>query len=207
MPTGYTADVQDGKITTLREFALACSRAFGALIIMRDNPMDAPIPRQLVPDTRYYDERLAEARKVLDEVPTLSADECEARAKAEFDAAMASHMKYETNRAIARQRYKEMLSRVEHWSVPEEIDGLKKFMIEQLNESIRFDCSEDYKPAPPKRLTGERWREQALEKASRDWAYQSVEREKEIERTKGRNQWLDSLWRSLPAPETPAAAA
>ena len=43
MPTGYTADIQDGKITTLREYALSCARAFGALIMMRDDPHDAPI--------------------------------------------------------------------------------------------------------------------------------------------------------------------
>lgn len=36
MPTGYTASVQEGKVTEFRDFAMECARAFGALVMMRD---------------------------------------------------------------------------------------------------------------------------------------------------------------------------
>ena len=35
MPTGYTAAVCSGEITEIKDFALSCARAFGALITMR----------------------------------------------------------------------------------------------------------------------------------------------------------------------------
>lgn len=161
------------------------------------------MPRRFEPDTKYHDERLADAQKALEELPQLSAAECDAGAKAEFDAEMASHTKFETTRAVTRQRYEEMIFRVEKWAVPERIANLKKFMLDQLSESLSFDCSNSHKPEPPMRLTGERRREQALAKASRDMAYHAVERKKEIERVNGRNQWLDTLWRSLPGGDQP----
>lgn len=198
MPTGYTSDVQNGKIGSLRDFALQCARGMGALIVMRDDPWNAPIPKQFLPSTSYYDERIAAAQKLLAELPMLTADECNARAQAEFDAAMTEHLKYAGERSQSKIRYQEMLGKVEQWKPADGLTGLKEFMIEQLNESIRFDCGGNYRPEPPKRLTGERWREQTLEKASHDLAYNSEEREKEIQRTDSRNRWLKALWDSLP---------
>jgi hypothetical protein len=51
MPTGYTAPIADGM--TFEQFALGCARAFGALVTMRDEPSDAPIPERLEPDTPF----------------------------------------------------------------------------------------------------------------------------------------------------------
>ena len=52
MPTGYTLELYDGKDITFEEFVLKCARAFGALINMRDEPRDAPIPERFEPS--YY---------------------------------------------------------------------------------------------------------------------------------------------------------
>lgn len=198
MPTGYTSDVQNGKISTLRDFALQCARGMGALITMRDEPWNAPIPKQFSPQNSYHDEHIDAAKKLLAELPALTAAECDARAQAEFDAAMAEHLRYAGNRSLSKTRYQEMLGKVEQWKPADGLTGLKDFMLEQLNESIRFDCSGNYRPEPPKRLTGERWREQTLEKASHDLAYHSEHREQEIQRTESRNRWLKALWDSLP---------
>lgn len=59
MPTGYTHGVQDGTVTEFRDFALICARAFGATILMRDDPMDAPIPDEFQSST-YHLDRLKE---------------------------------------------------------------------------------------------------------------------------------------------------
>lgn len=206
MPTGYTADVQDGKVTTLRDFALRCIRGLGVCVMMRDDPWDAPTPQAFEPHTKYHDEHLAAAKKLLDELPGLPLEVCEARARAEFDAAMAYHTSSAAERALQKQRYEIMKARVEDWKIPEEIAGLKTFMLEQLTQSIDFDCSESFREAPT-RLTGERWREKQLEAASRDVAYHTVEREKEIQRTAKRNEFMAAFWKALPAAETPAEAA
>lgn len=36
MPTGYTAFIEDGTVTTGKEFLLLCSRAFGIALDIRD---------------------------------------------------------------------------------------------------------------------------------------------------------------------------
>ena len=59
MPTGYTYPVADGTITEFSKFALNCSRAFGVLMHMRDEPIDAPIPDKIEP-TSYYKNQLDE---------------------------------------------------------------------------------------------------------------------------------------------------
>ena len=41
MPTGYTAEILNGEIKTFPEFAKKCARAFGAMIHMRDDSLDA----------------------------------------------------------------------------------------------------------------------------------------------------------------------
>ena len=63
MPTGYTADVADGKITEFTEYALQCARAFGACIMLRDDPVSSEIPEFEPSD--YSAKELAEAEKDL----------------------------------------------------------------------------------------------------------------------------------------------
>ena len=65
MPTGYTAAVQDGSITTLRDYALQCARGFGAFLHMHDEPFDTPLTLPPPADTSYYDKRIAEAERIL----------------------------------------------------------------------------------------------------------------------------------------------
>ena len=59
MPTGYTAKIADGQ--TFEEFILSCARAFGALVEMRDEPADAPIPEEFKPSA-YHTTQIGVAR-------------------------------------------------------------------------------------------------------------------------------------------------
>lgn len=201
MPTGYTHAVQEGKITTLREFALTCARAFGATIMMRDDPADKPIPEAFEPETKYYDEGIAEARATLAEVAALRDDQCEDRAAHEFDEALKRHVERGAERTRQKARYQEMLGKVERWEVPDDIRSLRDFMLEQLRSSIDFDCSESYRPEPPIRKTAQQWREATLAEASRALARYEQSRQEEIDRTAGRNAWIKSLRDSLPPAE------
>lgn len=197
MPTGYTADVATGKIATLRAFALQCARGMGACIQMRDEPLGAPIPARFEPDTRYYDTALAEAQRTLEQLPQLSPSECVDRVLAELHEKIIAQRTRQKERAEQRGRYEGMQSAVRAWEGSPE--GLKLFMMQQLAESIRFDCG-DYVPDPlPDAETGEQWRERHLAKARADVIYYQTQVAEEIARTEGRNAWLAQLWASLPA--------
>jgi hypothetical protein len=52
MPTGYTAKLYDGD-QKFQDFAMECARAFGALIEMRDEPMNAKIPETFEPSEHH----------------------------------------------------------------------------------------------------------------------------------------------------------
>lgn len=196
MPTGYTAAVQDGTITELRPFAMQCARAFGALISMRDEPYDAKIPQKFEPDTRYYDERIAETQEKLLKLPVMSPAECDAAAAADHAQAMTSWRERGQTREIHRQRYADMLSKVHAWQPPEAVTGLKDFMIEQITKSIDFDCNVGkYDPGPAAK--GDEWQAAQMKDAQRDLSYGLEERAKEIARTADRNLWLDALRVSL----------
>ena len=60
MPTGYTSDLYEGKNISFTEFALQCSRAFGATIDQRDDGRDAPL-RLPIPRLDYSEKGLAES--------------------------------------------------------------------------------------------------------------------------------------------------
>lgn len=144
MPTGYTAPICEGEEMTFEQFALRCARNFGAFVSMREEPMDAPIPDEFKVDAYYqkcYDEAKAAYENFMQNPPT---DE-------ELEEAYAKYVQTETDRAkkanekaaFIRQRYEAMLAKVRKWEPPTpEHVNLKDFMIEQLTESIDFDCKE-----------------------------------------------------------------
>lgn len=196
MPTGYTHGVQTGEIETLEAFAMCCARAFGALVTMRDDSGDTPIPDKLEPSTDYHDENIKEARAVLNEVPGLSLEECNKRSFSEYEGCLAAHTSCEATRYDEKIRYEGMIEKVEDWNPSASLKGLKDFMLEQLRDSLKHDCG--YKNEPPEMLAGEGWREAQLKKASRDVGYHTDERNKEIARVRERNKWLADLRNSLP---------
>lgn len=193
MPTGYTCHVVDGKITEFPEFALSCARAFGALISMRDEPMDAPIPDEFKPSS-YNETRLAESRAKLAELNAMTAEQVAERCAAAYAEARASHDKYEADCAEQDRRLDAMLIKVEAWMPPTAGHvEMKKFMIEQLTISKRGS----YRPTPPLKMEPTDWHRDQIERAMKGIEYHAGEHAKEIERAKGRTEWLQQLRSSL----------
>lgn len=195
MPTGYTSELYDGKEQSFHEFVLSCARNFGALIEMRDEPLDAPIPDAFTPSD-YHVTALAKAQAEYDRLIGMSDDEATVEANRladEWDAKLADQ---EATRVARKARYEAMLSDVQAWRPPtSEHKGLKDFMIEQLTESIRFDCSTYEYPSPTR--DGGDWRYEALAKARRDIEYHTVEHAKDVFRAAERTAWVRALRESL----------
>jgi hypothetical protein len=193
MPTGYTADVADGKVTDFRTFALRCARAFGATIMQRDDPMDEP-PRLREPSD-YYPKAVAEAEQRLAELNAMTPDEMARAARADYEQRMASHRESEARKIETRNRYHAMLAEVVQWQPPtSEHVEFKNFMVKQLRESIDFDCAEWPAPLP---MAPVEWWTNAVEATTRRLvsARQSLEREREA--VDGTNQWITALYDSL----------
>lgn len=194
MPTGYTYPVCEGKVTEFPEFAMSCARAFGALIMMRDDPMDAEIPEEIAPETKYYDDRLAADTKSLGEVQAMSMDDANTAALEAHRAALASRNKYLADKDVEAGRLNAMTAKVHAWEppTPDHVE-MKNFMLEQL----RISLPGNYVPEIPALLDGPTWRQNEINRLSDSIVYAQKERNKEIERAKGRTEWVKALRASL----------
>jgi hypothetical protein len=195
MPTGYTADVASGKVTTLRQFAMECARAFGACITLRDEPASTPIP-EAFERSDYHIKEKAEAEASLVNLYAMTANErATAAEEANKQSRDALHRAINEN-DIQRQRYDDMLTQVRAWSGAPE--GLQKFMLEQLADSKKFDTSTDpgkYYDATP--LSTQEWFDSEVAKFRKSLAYHTEEYDKECARVHERNAWLRQLRKSL----------
>jgi len=194
MPTGYTAGVQTGEVTDFKKFAMTCARAFGACVTMRDDDSDAEIPEEFPVDD-YHEKALAAARQDLIAFDAMSdADAIKAHA-----AFCADRVRFEREtielHSKERARYEAMLAKVEAWKAPSSDHAeFKAFMVQQLKESIKWDC---YEIEPTKLPNVDTWKEIRRAELERSVAYHTEGRDKEIERTASRNLWLKQLRESL----------
>lgn len=200
MPTGYTADVGDGKVTDFRTFALQCARNFGATIMQRDDPA-SELPK-LREESDYYAKRVAEAEARIAQLAKMTPEEATLAAQADSEKRLAEHERYAENRRQTRVRYEAMMEKVRAWQPPTPgHESMKKFMLSQLTESIEFDCA-GYAPYPHPIHT-EAWLQQEREKAHHDLEYAIKSRGEEQVRCANANAWIRALYASLEV-EVPA---
>jgi len=194
MPTGYTSNIYENKDVSFEDFVLTCALAFGACFHQRDDNMrDKPKLREL--DIKYHLDALERAKN--NKIPTKV--EFEALRKEEIDEAHADMNKY----ANLRERYESMLQKAESWNPPTpKHDGLKKFMIQQLEDSIKFDCNEEYCNNNITIWKNEKYSDyvKALEESNKKSIKchtEDIEKEKKSVETT--NKWITDLYGSLNA--------
>jgi hypothetical protein len=203
MPTGFTAIIEEKEDLTFEEFALRCARNFGALIMMRDDALDAEVPDQFPLDD-YHGRNLEDLAKKLLDIKSMSHEDIERRVetkawydKKQYDEALVKFEKH--NAAYAR-----MLAKVEAWTPPSaDHQGMKKFMIEQINASLPNHPSEYYSlifQDPKQAIAGldhEAWRKEEMDHVLKSMEYHQNYRKNDIERHNERNVWLKKLKTSI----------
>lgn len=194
MPSGYTYDITKNPSLTAREFILRCARAFGACIMQRDDDIGEP-PKRREPD-RYHDNELKKAVARLGELLTMSNEQAQSIVDAEYTSELVRYDRDSVKCASDRASYARMRSRIAAWSPPtSEHENLKKFMLEQIDESARWDCHD---PERPVKKAAEEWLEAERERARWDIEYHSKHAVEERARCKEANDWIDALYASLP---------
>lgn len=198
MPTGYTADVADGKVTEFRDFALTCARAFGATIMQRDAPItEAPKHREV--GSYYYEWIARDEAKIaaLDAMTDADADAGYAAERAEAETHL---LEWREEKATKRLRYEAMLALAEDWEPPtHEHLEMAKFMCEQLRQSMDSDCGGTWEPDAPVFASGSEWRSERRRQAVESLARSRKSLDEELVRCRTANAWIDALYASLPA--------
>lgn len=197
MPTGYTYPVADGTVTDFSKFALNCSRAFGVLMHMRDEPADAPIPDKIEP-TSYYKEQLDALTARRKEILDYTEDQITEQINQEYEASLEYRKKDLEETDAKRLRYMDMLAKVEAWMPPtDDHEPLKAFMIEQLRSSVEWDCGTTQYTIPNKDKKPEVWRTEKLSELDREITYYTQQYDQDLENTAAKNKWLKELRDSL----------
>jgi hypothetical protein len=195
MPTGYTADIKNGII--FEQYAMNCARAFGALIMMRDEDNDAEIPEKFEPSD-YHSKAIKAAREELSRLYAMDEVTAEQLANEAWEKSESVRIKRLAENKETLQGYKAMLEKVKNWIPPtEDHAGLHKFMREQLEKSIAFDDMYASYKSPAPKITGKEWLSQEIEKSEGDIEYHTKKHREEVARTDERNLWLSQLRESL----------
>ena len=198
MPTGYTAAIADG--ISFRDFVMQCARSRGALIEMRDDPLDTPIPKRFEPSD-YHIKQQQIAADEGQRLQNMTAEEAEIEAERDFEQACADHARSIDKTNNLRRKYEVMLKQVRAWEPPtaEHVE-LKQFMIDQIVDSMKYDCDtgmDYYTRYQPQRLTGAEWLKRKLDTAVDNYKYHQDAYLKEVERVESRNRWVKALVESL----------
>ena len=198
MSTGYTSYIGDG--CDFKTFAMQCARAFGACIDMRDESSSTPIPESFKP-SNYHLEKKHAAEQKLRKFKSFKKEDWEKLAKKTFEEEFARNQKYIDQAKTLLTKYKNMLEKVRAWSPPtEEHQNLKRFMIEQIEGSIEFDCNTKSWEFTLKNIVLHEWqnfKEEQLARVFRDIAYHDEEYKKEVERARKNSEWVNALRESL----------
>jgi hypothetical protein len=194
MPTGYTAAIADG--IDFNTYAWSCARAMGALIMMRDEPADAPIPERFEPSD-YHTKKLEEAHATLAKLETMAKEEAAQAAELAYSVKVQERDNTIWKAHELRRKYETMLAQVKAWVPPTpDHEGFKQFMAEQIIQSISFDCDISYLK-PIQKLSPMEWLASSHAEAMRDISYHEAEHAKEVERANGRSAWVAKLRESL----------
>lgn len=195
MPSCYTALVQDGKITEAKDFILNCSRQFGALMHMREDNMDAEIEYRKVSD--YHLERLESVKQQYEDLKKVTDEEIQENIDMNYYKRLEEKREGLKRFNEGRQRYLDMLEKVEKWTPPtNEHVKLKEYCIEQLKSSLDFDYSDslkEYYTTKPEKETVEEYKQFQLESYLKDIEYHSKHYREEVENVKEINKWIEDL--------------
>ena len=196
MPTGYTADIKDG--ISFKTFALNCARAFGACVELRDEPGGGDrIPDSFAPSD-YHTQALDKNRTKLAALEAMTPAEMGRCAAKAYDDAETNRAMQLRARADQKAAYEAMLVKAQAWAPPtDEHKGMHKFMVDQITESIRFDCGGTYYDTPTASLTGDQWAVERRVQLARDVDYHTKNHAEEVARAESRTAWMAALRASL----------
>ena len=202
MPTGYTSYIQDGDITTGKDFLKLCTRNFGIAMDMRDEPLSVPVPTHFEPNP-YYKKDYDKTVEVRNKYKQMTFDEAKQEMINNHKKSVESAKKALGKYISEDEKYMKVRSEIEKWIPPtSEHENLKKFALEQidvsLNTSVREYCNEELN----KELDiGDEavytymndineFYEKDVERAYRRW-------QEELKRTAEKNMWMQQFLDSL----------
>ena len=203
MPTGYTAYIEDGDITTGKEFLKLCTRAFGVAIDQKDDPLSVPTKTQFEP-SQYYIDAYNEACAELRDAKSVSFNDAKLRLKSRQHKKVEDYKKCSEKYSDLRNKYLKVRQEVEAWIPPTpEHDGLKKFALEQIDmcipsaESINEFTNKSKEPLDLSDEAVTEFIKNNIAQCKDSVEYYKKSMNAEYERAQEKQDWMDKFLASL----------
>jgi hypothetical protein len=206
MPSGYTEILHDEKNVDFATFVLRCARGLMVCAHQRDESLDAlPSPREV---SSYYYTALKQAEESVAELEALTPEQAEVKAEEAYQRAIEDRERRKNRNSALQARYEAMLDQVQAWEPPTpDHQSLQKFMTQQIQEALQFDCGVDMDPIPPnvlrsiypdeERKSGAEWLSNKLERARTHLANMQRNLAEEEDRAAKSNRWIAALYDNL----------
>lgn len=198
MATGLVHYIIDDKNPpTLRDVLLRGSYQMMALVTERDSDHANEPPRQLVPNTAYYEDLLPKAYARLELLASSTPEELRALYDAENAQLQASNAESREREQVEWNRLQSMRNRLDIVEgLPE---GYREELARQMDEALERNNPSEFDKYRPKPLDYEAWFEREFNSAKNRIGRYSAELAAEKARTDMRNQWLAQLWAAVDA--------
>ena len=165
--------------------------------------MNAEYKKQ-APST-YHSEQIERANKQIGEINSLSDEELIINRKKQIAESIEDYRLSKAKNVDLASRYTKMIEEAKKWTPStDEHMGIKKFMIEQLEESLKFDCGGTFYDDTIKSLEeefktldGSKIRKEFLEDKEKNIEYHTTEHKKEVERCEKNNLFVEQFFNSL----------
>ena len=193
MPTGYTYELTK-KDVPFERFVLTCAKAF----LGRMKEMSGPIPDHFdISD--YHGKEIQQAQAKLASVKAMSDEQAQAEADKDHKKELKDRERYVQEVKAISERLMAMRAQVAGWQLPSrDYEGLHKFMIEQLDDTL--DQDGQVLGDEPAKKSGKQWKADKIAYLEDEIAYNEKQQRKEILDAERDNLWVKELRDSLETP-------
>lgn len=203
MPSGYTEGILSGTINDLNDFIWMCARGFGAFITQKDNIDEPPILKEK--PNPYYKNKI---KQLLNEQQKYN-EYTDNDWQKEYFKYIEDQLKDIDNnikeKIESKEKYENILNQVKEWIPPNEnFHKLKSFMINQIEESIDFDCNTSFWQERKNKISNlklEQYKRNVLNDINESLISNKEYYDEEVQRVKERNQWKQQLIESIGLPK------
>lgn len=203
MPSGYTEGILSGTINDLNDFIWMCARGFGAFITQKDNIDEPPILKEK--PNPYYKNKI---KQLLNEQQKYNEYTDNDWQKEYFKYIEDQLKDIDDNikeKIESKEKYENILNQVKEWIPPNEnFHKLKSFMINQIEESIDFDCDTSFWQERKNKISNlklEQYKRNVLNDINESLISNKEYYDEEVQRVKERNQWKQQLIESIGLPK------
>ena len=200
--TGYTEQIENGNITTGKDFLKICTRAFGVANSLIEKPLSVPTPTHFEPNP-YYKEEYDKAVEVCNKYRQMTFEEAKQDIIKKHNAEITQIKKFLEKYKLEDEKYKKVRDEIKEWIPPTpQHKALKNFALDQIDLSMNTYLYNSLEKELNKELDisdDAVWKyinnmnascEKNVGEAYEQW-------QKDLKRTAEKNTWMRQLLESL----------